>query len=207
MKILLGIFLVAAIVGSYYFFVMSTVEEPAVEEVLQENSFAQGETGGVRMVTYKNQFFNFSFLYRSTPYGYLVFENTKEENIASKMLYGMSLIRVADYESVMATKDTDGPPSITVSVYQGGGDTDIATWLYNNKQATNCEEETVLATVVAKQDAASCFWDGLYAGITVGVLRDDKVYLLTGTRDETEEGKYSYKKDFDEVVGSFIVGE
>jgi len=152
--------------------------------------------------------YGFGLKLRMKPYGYSTFENSPEQNGEQGTLFGVTLVRSSDYNQSVAAAAAgnahDGPPAITVSVFEVDAGTTINQWLLSNRQVTNCEESSILSTVLDDKDASSCLWDGLYLGVTIGIIHNNRVYLLTGTREneETADG-YSYGKDFNEVVSSF----
>ncbi len=120
-------------------------------------------------------------------------------------------MRSDDYNESVASAAAgnahDGLPAIVVSVFDAVGTSNLETWLVQNNMITNCTADSVLATEIDGKDASSCLWDGLYSGITIALLFDQKIYLFTGTRegDETADG-YSYEKDFNELTQSVRVG-
>jgi hypothetical protein len=178
-----------------------------VQQEVTESPATEPQTSLIQMTTYANQEFGFNFKYRKSPFGYLVLEEPAEQADGSKSLFEVTLMRDTEYARITTMSDTDGPPTITVSVYRTLGSTDVGSWLLKNKLVTNCEEGEILATVVSGKDASGCKWDGLYAGMTIALLQGEYVYMLTGTTDDpNSEAQFSYKNDFEEVVASFEVG-
>lgn len=216
-KILFLIILVTLISGYFYYtYTSSYPNTPEPEPVQVDTTFEtidpQTTTAPAQIAVFENSEYGFNFNYRIKPYGYSVFENSGQQNLDQGTLSGVTLVRSDDYnETVRAAAEGnayDGPPSMTVSVFEAPIVTDVPLWLTQNKMITNCEPGSVLSTVLAGRDASSCLWDGLYLGVTVASLHNNKIYLLTGTREEgeTRDG-FSYKKDFDDVVGSFVAAE
>lgn len=103
-------------------------------------------------------------------------------------MFGTTFVRSTDYnDSVKSAAEGnahDGPPSMSVYVFSGSKALDLNAWLVGNKMITNCEEGEILASTLAGKDAMSRLWDGLYLGVTVALMHDNKIYVLTGTREE-----------------------
>jgi len=209
------ILLLIVIVGSVYFYydfepadVPTEVTVAELDVVNEAPTSTPAVSAKPQLKTFSNAEYDFSFDYRIKPYGYSVFENTAEQNLDQNMLFGATLVRTDDYnESVKAAEEGnahDGPPAMSVYVFAAENVKDVGVWLTQNKIITNCEPGSVKASTISGKDASSCLWDGLYLGVTTAVLNNDKIYVLTGTREssETKDG-YSYEKDFNEVVSSF----
>lgn len=201
----------------YYIFYISTPVESVTRmpDFVLENtasnppSFVKNGAAD-QIALFESKEYGFSFKYRIKPYGYSVLENSPAENTARGSLFNVTLMLSNQYNQMQADiargEYYGGPPTIGVEVFPASGVTNINDWLLANISFTNCVEGEVLATVVAGKDAASCLWDGMYAGITVGILHSNKIYLLTGDRQESvPDDWYSAKKDFEDVVASFIV--
>ena len=214
MKILLVFIIVALGVGSYVYSTRVSTEPELVVPVEVVESVPHPEypatPAPVQTAVFENNDYNFTFKYRIKPYGYSVFENTLDQNIDMGTLFGVTLMRSDDYnESVKAAaagNAHDGPPSMSVYVFSASKILDLSAWVVGNKMMTNCMEGEVTNTMLSGSDAVSCLWDGLYPGVTVAQIRDNKIYILVGTREasETPDG-YSYEKDFNELVESFEV--
>jgi hypothetical protein len=208
MKSIITLAVVVALFCGYWYFIYAPADTevvvPMVEvEEVVELSDSPVISAPAQIAQFSNTDFGFGFKYRIKPYGYSVFENTAAQNVEQNMLFGVTLVRSGDYnESVRAAAEGnahDGPPAISVLVFDAPNVSDVPVWLTQNKLVTNCEPDTVLSTVLANKDASSCLWDGLYQGVTVALLQDNKIYLVTGTREgnETPDG-YSYEKDFND---------
>jgi hypothetical protein len=216
MKALL-ILLVLVAAGSaylYYNYEPADVTEavPVVEVDEPVDTPLPSTSAPAQIAVFENTDYNFTFKYRIKPYGYSVFENTLDQNIDMGTLFGVTFMRSNDYnESVKAAAEGnahDGPPSMSVYVFSASKVLDLEAWMVGNTMITNCMEGEVTATVLAGEDASVCLWDGLYPGITIAQISDNKIYLLVGTREssETADG-YSYEKDFNELVESFEVSK
>ena len=214
--LLFGLIVVCVFGGlAYYYFVFMSVTPVVVPTVAKPefaptSKYVLDTIASDQIAQFSNAAYSFGFRYRIKPYGYSIFENTAEENKQQGSLFGVNLLRSADYNDLESARARgvayDGPPAISVSVFDATGVFDVHDWLVAHRVVTNCEEGTTLATVVADQDAVSCLWDGLYSGVTVALLHDTTIYLFLGTRDETEvPGGHLYKKDFEAVVASFEV--
>lgn len=214
MKALLLVLVAAAVISAYFYYDFVSTDTPAgVPEVENDDHFdTQPPTTSApaQIAVFENADYNFTFKYRIKPYGYSVFENTLDQNNEIGTLFGVTFVRSNDYnESVRATalgNAHDGPPAMSVYVFSASKILDLNAWMVGKSMITNCVEGEVTATVLAGQDATVCLWDGLYPGVTIAQIRDNKIYLLVGTREssETPDG-YSYEKDFNELVESFEV--
>lgn len=214
MKALLIILAFVAASSAYYYFSYApadvTFVAPVVEIEEPVDTPLPATPAPAQIAIFENTDYNFTFKYRIKPFGYSVFENTLDQNIDMGTLFGATFMRSDDYnESVKAAAEGnahDGPPSMSVYVFSASKVLDLEAWMVGNKMITNCMEGAVTATELAGQDASVCLWDGLYPGVTIAQIRDNKIYLLVGTREssETAEG-YSYEKDFNELVESFEI--
>lgn len=220
MKILISL-CVALVVGFGLFYYVtvynsdaqldSNVQDQFASEVTTEPAPSIPSTIPLQTKDFANDTYHFSFNYRIAPLGYSVFETAPEQNKQEKgKLYGIVLFLSDEYQAIekatAAGSPTDGSSAITVSVIDGRGVTDINSWLVTNSLITNCEEGTVLATVVDGKDASGCAWDGLYTSHTIALLNGGYIYLFTGNMDEGENANgYSPKKDFEAVIASFKI--
>lgn len=214
MKVLLIILAFVAGSSAYYYFSNApfevTFEAPVVEIEEPTDTPLTTTSAPAQIAVFENTNYNFTFKYRIKPYGYSMFENTLDQNIDMGTLFGVTLIRSDDYNAVVKAaaegNATDGPPAMSAYVYSAANVLDLEDWLVENKMITNCMVGEVTNTVLAGSDAKSCLWDGLYPGVTVAQIRDNKIYLLVGTRESMEtEGGFSYEKDFNQMVESFEV--
>jgi hypothetical protein len=208
------VLVITALMTGYVYYQLPATELQGVVPVqMDQESVSQSDvvptTGALAQIAqFTNEAYAFGFTFRIKPYGYSVFENTAAQNSEQGMLFGVTLLRSEDYNAVESAAAQgifhDGPPSMSVLVFDAKGVQDGAAWLTENQVITNCEEGTALATVVSGKDAASCLWDGLYSGVTIVLLHKDRVYVFVGTREEGEtvEG-YSRKQDFEDLVASF----
>lgn len=212
MKALILVLIVVAAISAYFYYDFSPADVPAEVPVVELEETAEtpmpATSAPAQMAVFENSDHNFTFNYRIKPYGYSMFENTLDQNINMGTLFGVTLMRSDDYSAVVKAaaegNAMDVPPAMSVYVFNALKITDLETWMVDNKMITNCVYGEVTNTLLADRDAMSCLWDGLYPGITVAQIRDNKIYLLVGTRESMEtEGGFSYKKDFNDLVESF----
>ncbi len=215
MKTILIALLFFFFIGGYFYYTNSLTLQPEIVNESKPDIFTPATTttsdsAPAQIAVFENKEHSFTFKYRIKPYGYSLFENNAQQNTEQGTLFGVTLVRSTDYnDSVKAAAEGnayDGPPSMLVYVFSAPLGTNLAQWLEQNKIHSNCEEGTVMPISVAGEAGTSCLWDGLYAGETRAVQRADKIYLLSGTREnmETPDG-YSYAKDFMDVVESFAL--
>ena len=212
MKTFILVLAILGLVGAGYFYSRSqqetSIETPAETLDSQNDSLPPAAAAPAQIAVFENADYGFRFDYRIKPFGYSIFENNTEQNLELETFFGVTLVRSDDYNaSVQAAAEGnahDGPPSMSLYIFSAQGVSDLETWLVENRMITNCNEGEVGATMLADADASSCLWDGLYPGVTVAHIRDNKIYVLVGTREssETIDG-YSYEKDFNELVESF----
>ncbi len=215
MKASLCIIVVLVLLGGLCFYTTTRVDAPAeMPKVVDETVDTPVPTTSApaQIAVYESSDYGFTFKYRIKPYGYSIFENNPQQNLDMETLFGMTLIRSDDYnESVKAAAEGnahDGPPAMSVYVFSASKVLDLEAWMVGKQMITNCMEGQVTATVLAGQDASVCLWDGLYPGVTIAQIHNNRIYVLIGTREgaETPDG-YSYENDFNGVVESFEVAE
>lgn len=207
---ILTLLLLAVLGGAYVYYQIDTkvAEAPVVETGVADETPLPTTSAPAQIAVFENTDYDFMFKYRIKPYGYSVFESSAEQNIDMETLFGVTLIRSDDYnESVKAAADGnahDGPPAISLYVFSASKVLDLSAWLVGKRMITNCAEGQVLATTLDGKDAMSCLSDGLYPGVTVAQIHNNRIYVLIGTREgaETPDG-YSYEKDFNEIISSF----
>ena len=214
MKALLIVLVLVAAGSAYFYFSYApadvTVDVPVVEIDVRDDTPLTTTSAPAQIALFESADYDFTFKYRIKPYGYSIFENNLEQNIDMGTLFGVTLLRSDDYnESVKAAAEGnayDGPPGMSVYVFSASKVLSLEEWLVGKSMITNCAAGEVTATMLAGQDASVCLWDGLYPGTTIAQIRDNKIYLLVGTRESAEtEGGYSYEKDFNDLVESFGV--
>ncbi len=209
---ILTFLLLAVLGGAYVYYQIDTkvAEAPVVPVDTTPDTPLPTTSAPAQIAVFENTDYDFMFKYRIKPYGYSVFESSAEQNIDMETLFGVTLIRSEDYnESVKAAAEGnahDGPPAISLYVFSASKVLDLSAWLVGKQMITNCMEGEVLATTLNGKDAMSCLWDGLYPGVTVAQIHNNRIYVLIGTREgaETPDG-YSYEKDFNELVESFAL--
>ncbi len=216
MKAFIAVVIVLALLGGLYFYTTTRVDAPAeTPDIVEDTSVdtpVPTTSAPAQIAVYENTNYGFTFKYRIKPYGYSMFENTAQQNLDMGTLFGLTLMRSDDYnETVKAAAEGnahDGPPAMSVYVFSASKLLNLETWMVGNQMITNCMEGQVTATMLAGQDASVCLWDGLYPGVTIAQIRNNRIYVLIGTREgaETPDG-YSYEKDFNGVVESFEVKE
>lgn len=209
---ILTFLLLVVLAGTYFYYQIDTkvAEAPVVEIAATDETPLPSTSAPAQIAVFENTDYDFMFKYRIKPYGYSVFENSAQQNLDMETLFGVTLIRSEDYnESVKAAAEGnahDGPPAISMYVFSASKVTDLSAWLVGKQMITNCMEGEVLATMLDGKGATSCLWDGLYPGVTVAQIHNNRIYVLMGTREgaETSDG-YSYEKDFNELVESFAL--
>lgn len=221
MKILLGLLVIFTLGYGYFYlgFDPATVEETSIESasqnialvpVLVSPKITAGKEQGLRTSEFINNELGFSFIYRVNPDAYSVVLQPTAGASYQNLLAMYSVMKTSDYNKIIQDSAKGiyygSPTAIGVQVYDAGGAININTWLLDNSISTNCEVETIFVTTVDGKDTSGCNWSGMYEGITVALLHKNRVYMLTGERDENISAyKYSNYSDFNELVSSFRV--
>lgn len=159
----IGIFVIALVtIGAY---VVSLSTPPA------ESS------NHTSMRTYANEQYGLSFSYPDT------YELTERDaqGSAERAHHTITLINHADLPLPV---DGEGPPAITIDIYQNDLDhLTTSTWIRNDARSNFklSPEGRLATTTVDGSEALSYRWSGLYEGTTVAIARTAWVYAFTVT--------------------------
>lgn len=146
------------------------------------------------------------FLTKEQPTPVVGDQKSAEREVYSNAAYGLSFTHPATYVkneidapgsemrghhviTLMHKKDLplpvngEGPPSITIEVYQNDLDKQTTEgWIRNSSKSNFKLGEGILATTtIGGLPALSYRWSGLYEGTTIVLAEEDWVYVLTVT--------------------------
>ena len=158
----IGIFF-ALLVGGFF-----VVKDRIVSQGSDQNSTEE--------LFYSNAAYNISFSY---PSAYILSEMEVPGN-EERAHYAITLMRKEDMPLPEAG---EGPPSITINVYQNNSDVQTAEeWIRNSSESNVRLGEGVLtSTTISGLPALSYRWSGLYEGTTIVRAQPDFVYAFTVT--------------------------
>lgn len=131
---------------------------------------------------YANETYGVHFHY---PQGYTLVQN--EAPLESPHLVSLSFFDVVAYQDFLEdTGAREGPPGITLDIYEGG---DLApeAWLEGNNFLGIPEHGAVTSMAVDNASAARFPWSGLYEGESVVIGESPYVYVFTLTYIDREE--------------------
>jgi hypothetical protein len=128
--------------------------------------------------TYSNAKYGISFQY---PYTYELSVRLGEGS-AERERYSITLIRKED---LPPPQGGEGPPAITIEIFQNNLDNQTTEGWIRNSSFSNYKlssNEGILAsTTVDGEPALSYRWSGLYEGTTIAVAQQDWVYAFSVT--------------------------
>lgn len=158
----IGIF-AALLVGSFFF--MSQRSLPLVSD-----------QPSAPLLHYANALYGLSFTYPST----YVLSEMDAAGSAVRAHHIITLMRKADLPLPV---NGEGPPSITIEVYQNDLDKQTTEGWIKNTSASNFKlgEGRLASTTISSISALSYRWSGLYEGTTIVLARPDWVYSFTVT--------------------------
>lgn len=95
---------------------------------------------------------------------------------------------------------TEGPPSITISVFEDSKDIELKNWISESKYSNfELGPQVLNEKMVASTTAYEYFWSGLYEGKSVVVKANDKIYMFSVTWLTPED---RIIKDFEKLLTS-----
>lgn len=126
-----------------------------------------------RMQTYSSDEYGISFSY---PDSYTL----TEIDVPGSALREQHSIVLQRTEDLPAPEGGEGPPSITIDIYQNDLDSQTTEgWIRNTSQSNfKLGDMTLRETTIDGKDALSYRWDGLYSGTTVAIARPSWVYAF-----------------------------
>lgn len=130
----------------------------------------------VDLKQYVNAEYGLSFAYPSS----YVLSEMDAEGSGMRLYHIITLIRKADLPLPI---NGEGPPSITIEVYQNNLDKQTTEGWIRNTSASNFKlgEGLLASTTISGFPALSYRWSGLYEGTTIALAQEHWVYALTVT--------------------------
>lgn len=101
-----------------------------------------------------------------------------------------SSITLTPKSSLPAPIGGEGPPTITIDLYQNNLDSlSTDTWIRssNNSNFKLSQNGLIASTTIAGNPARSYSWDGLYSGRTIAIARPDYIYAFSVTSLTAED--------------------
>ncbi len=165
--------LLLAIAGVIY----AVMGDTTPAEPLQSGNSTDTPATTTTTKTYTNAKYSISFTYPDT---YLLSEMNPEGN-AQREHHVITLIRAED---LPAPEGGEGPPSITIEMFQNNLDSQTTEQWIRGSSASNFklspDGRTSTTTVDGKQ-AISYRWSGLYEGTTVALAESNWIYTFSVT--------------------------
>lgn len=160
--ILVGIFAVF-LAGGFFF-----MKEQPAPEINDQKS--------VDLEQYTSETYGLSFAYPSS----YVLSEMDAEGSGMRLHHIITLMRKADLPLPV---NGEGPPSITIEVYQNNLDEQTTEEWIKNTSASNFKlgEGRLASTTISGLPALSYRWSGLYEGTTIALAQEHWVYALTVT--------------------------
>ncbi len=161
-----GFFLIAVLFGAAFW--MLRVEPAAPLDV------PSGETGTLQ--TYTNNAYGLSFTYPATY-------TLDERDASGSELRTHHAITLIPTDSLPLPENGEGPPTITVDIYQNNLDSQTTEGWIRNTNASNFKlgDGTLASTTVSGLPALSYRWSGLYEGTTIALAQPVWVYVFSVT--------------------------
>lgn len=159
-------------------FAVYTLTRPSVQEPTNQNSTTTVATStpATNTKTYSSAEYDISFTY---PSSYVLSEQDAPGS-AQRAHHTITLIRAED---LPAPEGGEGPPAITIDIFQNTLDSQSAReWITNTSNSNyKLGDGTISSTTIGSRDALSYRWSGLYEGTSVVTATDDWVYMFSVT--------------------------
>lgn len=179
--IILFVIFVAALAFNIYRDNSAIVEErPVVSEDFRNGEFPVSDETWRRVTL--DELGNLQFDFRVVPDGYILVERSlvEEDDKDLQKIYVLMLKK--DYEELMASTDArEGPPAITMYIFENRQNMFPSQWAQNHQLYTNLNDDTrTTDVVVGGANAIRYMTDGLYQAENVVVAHGGYVYLFSG---------------------------
>ena len=131
--------------------------------------------------TYTNTDLGVSFTYDVGPHGFTLTEATA--TVATINKGGVVLMETTEAQMLANREDSEGPPTITVQVYENKDAESAAAWIETHPLQSNNELKIgePKDVVVGGVPAIEYLVDGLYRIDTIIVAHDSSIYVVTGS--------------------------
>jgi hypothetical protein len=144
--------------------------------------------------TYSSPERGLSFVYRTLPNGYELREIPADEPGA---FGAVVLMRKSELIGLVDDPAREGPPAITLEVFQNSDDSTLDSWVASSERSNAPVGAALEPTIIGERAGLRYAWDGLYASESVVVMGDGRVYVFSYGRLADDDG---YQKDFDALL-------
>lgn len=195
--ILVGVFVVVALVGIGIFVTSDAFRlEQKADAPIPQPGMAPQETSE----RYMNDDYGVSFSY---PKGYYLREH--EAGTSDRQQTAVVLVEDTqenrDLLDGTATEPREGPPSITVDLYQNPEKLSAKDWIAHDTN-WNKDIDVLSEVVVGGKPGVAFPWDGLYAGRSMVITSGDKAYVFSVTWMTSED---QINKDFAKMLSTVSI--
>lgn len=160
---------------------------------------------GVTSKVYWNGDLGISFEYIISPDGYTLFEQARRGDDHRDMVAYFAVRNAKEYEEfIKSTQPREGPPEISIRVFNKTGTEDVFVWLGENTRITNYNKDVypVSRATIGGVEAVEFLTDGLYLMKNYLLESNGKIYLISGPEDGTFN---EIKRDFETLRKSIIL--
>jgi hypothetical protein len=149
--------------------------------------------------TYSNPAYGISFTY---PEKYLL----EERDAPGSAMRAHHVITLINKSDLPLPEAGEGPPAITIDIYQNNLDSQTAEGWARNTSESNFKlgEGRIASTTIGSFPAISYRWSGLYEGTTIALARQNWIYAFTVTYMEMGA---PIVQDFVSIRGSVRIAE
>ncbi len=149
-------------------------------------------------ITHYEEEFGLGFTYLSSEDGYVLIEPPAGSQDHTELVKAFVLMKTVEYEELQGAEGREGPPAITVTVFEPA-ERHLPFWLEKNVAYTGYTSDRI-SVVVGGITGLSYETDGLYRGTTVAVLHGDFLYLFSASYHEVDDGRLNAFAEFLETV-------
>lgn len=165
------------------------------ERLAQNDRVKQNDTA-----TYASTELGIQFEYTVYPNGYVLQRIEKRASDDENLLGSLLLMRQTDLDELLESiEGREGPPTISVLVFDDVDNMQLSEWLAANNGFTNFSEQGVEDITIGGEDAIVYNWEGLYNGQTAAVMMGSRVYVFTGNYTDPSDGRLD---DFEDLLES-----
>ncbi len=180
-KILPIIFIIGLIGGVYYSFFTNKGNQLKLES----------EPSAITDAFETTKIANLSFSYLTSPDGYVLIKNDQkwpENKVSSISLFNKRYYEWFSEPGFLG----EGPPAIIISVFNNPSHLTASAWAEANSLESNIKLISSPPTKATIKEGEGIFYvvDGLYLFDTYVIVRDDKIYLLSGAYLEKDDKYY-----------------
>lgn len=189
-KIIIVILIIGSFAGVSYLFISNNLEQVSPES---ESTIAISESMKISRL---------SFSYRTSPDGYVLIND--HINWPENIISSVSLFSKRDYE--WASKPDfigEGPPSITISVFENPEHLTAQVWAETNSLASNIEliDSAPVFSEVRGVEGIYYVVLGLYLFDTYVFAYGDEIYLVSGAYHEKND---EYYQNFSDLMTTIV---